>query len=264
MIDLHAHILPGVDDGPPTADVAISMLKIAARDGIRTVVATPHSRWEGRFLAASTILEMTDQIRQQVLDEKIPIEILPGAEVAIEEDTFLAARDGSLMTLANNGKYLLLEFPPHQVPAYADQIVSQLLANGFVPVIAHPERNDYLRRRLHLLRRWMARGALSQITGYSISGRFGQEIRDAARKMLVEGLATVIASDGHSPHRRPVALSEAVLAAEKWVGQKKALEMVTDLPKIILEGGIVCIPVGPGSDPPGPKSLWQRLFGPRG
>ncbi|MCC6445233.1 MAG: capsular biosynthesis protein [Armatimonadetes bacterium] len=261
MIDLHAHILPGVDDGPDTLDIALEMLRVAARDGITTVAATSHWCWNENALTVPSALERTERVRQAAKEAGIPVEVVPGAEVPADDETVFAALRGLLMTYANNGRYLLLEFPFHDLPPLADQTIEQLLAGGFVPVVAHPERNAVLRQQPRRLQEWMRRGALSQLTGSSLTGRFGPEVQKAACRMLSEGLASVLASDGHSPQRRPPVLSEAVSVAEKLIGREKTLEMVKELPTIILEGGIVRSEAGPAVERP--RRFWQRWFGPR-
>jgi protein-tyrosine phosphatase len=258
MIDLHVHILYGLDDGPGTLSESLGMASTAYEDGVRTMVATPHTL-DGHYrISRSTVLAKVGELNKamaecvagssrcecfenEVKDSSLlaphPLpNVLPGADVRLNEETLPALDQGELTSLGDGGKYLLLEFPHQGIPHGAEEVLKELMKRGMTPVISHPERNPEIGRKPKRYYEMIRMGCLGQVTAMSLTGGFGAEVRRLAEKLVRYGLVHVIASDAHSDNGRPPILSSAVKEAEKIVGEAEARKMVTDYPRAILEG----------------------------
>ena len=264
MIDLHNHLLPGIDDGARKLEDALSLLRLARGDGVATVVATPHMKPGVYDNSRETILKMVAMVREaQQADEAAAVRLLPGAEVYYTADLVARARDGGLMTLGDGGRYLLLELPYHQVPIGVDDTIFHLRLAGITPLMAHPERVAYYLQDVERVVASVRLGALMQVTAGSISGRFGTAARDFALRMLERNLIHVIASDSHDARHRPPTLSEGLSAAAAVVGEEAARRMVLETPQAILDGRPV--EAAEPLDPPrrGLMGSLRSLFGSR-
>ncbi|RPJ04800.1 MAG: hypothetical protein EHM36_09310 [Deltaproteobacteria bacterium] len=298
MIDLHNHILYGLDDGPETIEESLDMCRMGYGDGIHTIVATPHmlngvyqnsravilSRVQelnhalasfpatGHFRSPGTqapdgvpsscpsIRNPESEIRNsesslgssirnpqsEIRNSQSPLVILPGADVHLDSELLQELKQDRLVTLGDGGRFLLIEFPSQGIPFQAEQILFQLMAMRIKPIITHPERNLEVRRRPERYADMIRSGCLGQVTGMSLTGDFGPEVKQLAEKMLLHRLVHVIATDSHSTDGRPPILSKAVKAASKILGRKEAYRMVTEYPRAILEGR------KPGTAPPVP------------
>lgn len=241
MIDLHTHILPGMDDGARSLIESLEMVRIGYRDGVRTMVATPHTlngRYQNdRAPILTKVQELNDAlIQSDIRNLKSEIKILPGADVYFCKEIFLQLEQGSLTTVGDGGTHLFLEFPPQGIPYRAEDVLFQLLAKGIRPIISHPERNLEIRQRPERYYEMIRMGCLGQVTAMSLTGDFGPRVKRLAEKLLTSRLVHLIASDAHSTHKRPPILSDAVRAAKKIVGQDEARKMVTEYPQAVLEG----------------------------
>ncbi len=237
MIDLHNHLLPGIDDGAKELEETLEFLRIAARDGVRTVTATPHMKPGVYDNSRETILECVAMVREaQRGDEAEAVTLLPGAEVFFSGDVVQRARAGRLMTVGDGGRYVLLELPYQQIPLGVDDTIFQLRLLGLTPLLAHPERVAYYLEDIDRVAASVRLGALTQVTGNSVTGRFGSKAREFATRMLERRLVHVLASDSHDVRYRPPILSESVRAAAAVVGEAAARRMVEETPRAILEG----------------------------
>jgi len=258
MIDLHSHILYGLDDGPATLDESLEMCRIGYRDGIRTIVATPHMLngvyQNNRATILSRTRELNTALSRLGIRNSLPhhsairtpnselrtpnseLKILPGADVHLGEDLLGPLRQKRLMTVGNGGKYLLIEFPSQGIPYMAERILFQLIVHGIIPIITHPERNPEIGRKPARYFEMVRMGCLGQVTAMSLTGGFGPEVKRLAKELLIHKLIHLIASDAHSIETRPPILTPAVRAASKWVGTEEAGRMVTEYPQAILEG----------------------------
>jgi protein-tyrosine phosphatase len=269
MIDLHNHLLYGMDDGPETLEESLEMCRIAWGDGIRTVVATPHmlngvyrnsrkailsgvkelnaalvqSRWGN---SGCGVESLNSDLRSPTSEldplPPSPLKILPGADVHLSGEILAYLKEEKLMTLGDGKKYILIEFPSQGIPYLAEKILFQFVAQGIVPIITHPERNLEVGRRPVRYFEMIRTGCLGQATAMSLTGGFGPEVRQLAEKLLLHRLVHVIASDAHSIERRPPILTPAVKAVSKLVGEEEALRMVTEYPLAILEGRHPAVP----------------------
>jgi len=243
LIDLHCHILPGVDDGSQSLDESLSMARSAVEDSIHTVVATPHTL-DGIYL--NPVQEVSSRVTelQDVLSTNhINLQLCVGADVHLCPRMIERIASGDAGTINNAGKYILLELPSQTVPAGVKDEIFSLKVNGITPIITHPERNSIIQHDMNILYELVSMGALSQVTAMSITGDFGGMVMQCAEMMLKYRLVHVIASDAHSYDKRPPVLSPAVEAAAEIMGSYEDAEhMVTEVPAAILSGDMPEIP----------------------
>jgi protein-tyrosine phosphatase len=234
MIDLHCHILPGIDDGAKDLATALTMLEMARDDGITAIACTPHI-YPGLY--PNTYAEIAVALtyfREDALNHGFDIALGFGSD--IHADVNLSARltDKALPTLFGS-RYFLLEMPNHfPVNLLQDNVFSSLSA-GFVPVITHPERQGWCDRYYHQLKTAVEQGAWVQITANSLTGTFGKAAQSRAERLLDDGLVALIASDGHNTFRRPPVLTPGVEVAKKWVGESEAWHMVCTRPHGVVD-----------------------------
>jgi protein-tyrosine phosphatase len=238
MIDLHNHILHGIDDGAGGLKESIEMCRISFRDGIRTIVATPHILPGIYENNRPTILSKVKELQSAIcnLQSAMELEILPGADIHFSFDLLQRYENGEVVAVNDQGRYLMVEFESQGIPYKAEEAIFQLLTKGIVPIISHPERNFEIGHNPKRYYEMIRMGCLGQVTAMSLTGEFGPEIRQIAEKLLKKRLIHIIASDAHSVGRRPPILSSGVKAAEKIVGEKEAQKMVKEYPQAILEG----------------------------
>lgn len=236
MIDIHSHILPGLDDGSKSREETLAIVHQLHKAGFKTLIATPHVL-EGRdFLSPEEILETTEQVRRHVAEAGIPVEIWPGAENYIFPDLAKWARDGKLMTLGNTGKYLLLELPMLEIPQYTEQVFFELQVQGLTPVLAHPERNKALIERPEWLLEWANKGVLFQLNFRSLRGRYGPRSEELAEIMLRSQLVHFVGSDAHRIAQRDSAYLEGLKSVEEIGGEGRFQEVTLKNPQVILAG----------------------------
>ena len=208
MIDLHSHILPGLDDGARTLDDAIEIARAALADGITAIAATPHVRED--YPTTADAMEIgVKQLRAAFERERIDLELLPGGEVSLEQLDRLSHDELRRFGLAGNPSYLLLETPYLDWPLPFGEIVSRLRSQGVTAVIAHPERNSAVQADLEKVAGLVRAGALIQVTAASLDGRLGSRPRACARKLVDAGLVHMVGSDAHAGGIREVGLSGA-------------------------------------------------------
>jgi protein-tyrosine phosphatase len=235
MIDLHNHILPGIDDGPDDWNQTFKMCQIAAKDGITHIAATPHIGPENhipRQVVQHKVRQLNDILKIKGLD----LEIFPAADVHLDPGIFSLLETGNLLTIGEKKRYLLLEIPPFAIPPRIKEFVFELQMRGVIPIITHPERNYVIQQSPQILKDLVQQGALVQVTAMSLTNGFGSMSRNCIKQLLRDGLVHLIATDAHSIIRRPPLLSPAVEAAAQIVGRTEAEAMVTTYPLAILEG----------------------------
>ncbi len=236
LIDLHCHMLPGIDDGAKTIEQALAMARLAQADGIRSVVLTPH-HLNGVYLnPADRIRQAVSAFKKLTLANGIGVRLLPGSELHLVPELPEALERGQAMTIADRGRAVLVELPVFTVPVGADQILDDLLAMGLTPVIAHPERNRALAASPERLGDWVDRGCLGQVTAQSCTGAFGSTSQEAARTMIVNGWIHVMASDAHRDRRRIPQLSLGRDMVARWTSPELARLLVRTHPKALITG----------------------------
>lgn len=259
MIDIHNHILPGIDDGSIDLEESLQMCRIAAEDGIEIVVATPHS-FNGQFLTApSKIKEATAALNHLLQERSITLKVVPGMEVRITPELPQLLSSGKVLPL-NEGRYVLMEFHPVHVPAGFENLAKRLCASGYRIVIAHPEKNHHIQRHPRYLYNLVSTlnpwELLVQISADSIAAAAGRVEFETAKVLLAAGLVHVIATDAHSSTRRPPLLSVGEAAAAEIVEPERAKQMVFDVPRAVLEDS----PFPKAWDPQVPKQKRFWLF----
>ena len=240
MIDIHAHILPGLDDGPKDLQESLQICQTAVSNGIKAIVATPHI---GRYNnSLENILPAFEQLRDYLKAENILLDIFCGADILFTPQLPQLIKTNHIVSINNSGKYILIEFPHYAVPETASKTIFELLSLGVTPIITHPERNSFIQKHPQLLYEFINQGALSQLTASSITGIFGRPAERAAYFMLEHNLAQVIATDVHSLKGRGPYLREAVEVASGIIGKDLAVSMVTTVPQQIVDGRPVDFP----------------------
>lgn len=254
MIDLHCHVLPGIDDGPETIEGSVALARVAVAAGIRTVVATPHVSWRYPNDPA-TISRLVDEVNARLLAESVELEVRPGGEIAMthlpEIEPELLKRFG-----LGGGAWLLVEPPFTAVATGLDAIVQDLLRRGHRVLLAHPERCQGLRRDPGMLEGLVANGVLMSITADSLTGRFGGEVRRFSLQLAREGMIHNVASDAHDDIQRP----PGIAAALEEAGLSPLADWLTwEVPSAILDGGrIPPRPAGAISSAGPRRRFWKR------
>jgi protein-tyrosine phosphatase len=246
VIDLHSHILPGLDDGAPTLENALGIAEAAVADGIRVIAATPHVRAADYPTSPEQMERLVDSLRRDLREAAVPLELLPGGEIAFDMLPDLGDEDLRRFGLAGNPKYLLLETPYLGWPLGLEESFFELQLRGFTPVLAHPERNGEVQSSPERLAPLVERGTLIQLTAASLDGRLGPGPQNTGLRLLELGLAHLLASDAHAPTLRQIGMSAAALA----VGDDELARWLTeDVPAAIVQNGD--IPARPARPPRG-------------
>jgi protein-tyrosine phosphatase len=249
VIDLHTHILPGLDDGVATVEEACELARLAAAEGVTAIVATPHVR-EDYPTTPAQMESAVRRLRQELQDAGIEVDVLPGGEIALERLPLLGQEDLVRFSLAQSGRYVLLEFPYVGWPLALETSLWKLQAAGLVPIIAHPERNREVQERADRLAPLVAAGALVQITAASVDGRLGRSAQRTAHALLKDGTAHVIASDAHGAAIREAGLADAVASVDDAA---LAHYLTVDVPAAVVAGAP--LPVRPAR---AARGLWSR------
>ncbi|WP_339226783.1 CpsB/CapC family capsule biosynthesis tyrosine phosphatase [Oceanobacillus sp. FSL K6-2867] len=217
MIDIHSHILPGVDDGAKTEEDSLEMARAAVAQGITTIIATPHHR-NGKYdNDAHSILNHVAILNELFAKENIDLQVLAGQETRINGDMVEDIEKGELLPL-NGSKYLFVEFPSGQVPRYASQMLFDIQVAGYTPIIVHPERNQELIEHPAKLYEFVKKGALTQVTAASLLGKFGKNIQKFSNQLIESNLTHFIASDAHNTNSRGFVMDEAFQQLKRTYG----------------------------------------------
>jgi protein-tyrosine phosphatase len=263
LIDLHCHLLPGVDDGAKDPATALAMARIAVGDGIGTIACTPHiypglyENEGARIRAAVTALQAT--LRAADID----LALASGADAHLTPELLARVKSGSAPRL-NGGRYFLLEPPHHLAPPRFEESVFAFLLEGFVPILTHPERLGWIERHYDAFTRCARRGAWIQVTAGSLTGRFGSRPRYWSERLLDEGFVHVLATDAHGVEGRPPLLAEGRDAARKWVGPDEAERLVVQRPRAVLDdvlpAAVPAVPALCGRAPVERRGWLDRLW----
>jgi protein-tyrosine phosphatase len=252
MIDIHSHILPEVDDGSHSLEESLEMCHMSFRDGVQTMVATPHAHDSVHKTHDPAFLRRkVDELNGRLCGSP---RVVLGCELRFTHDVVSqVCRTRSAPTI-DGGPYVLVEFPHQVVPLGSDRALFELMSNQVRPIIAHPERNHLLMAEPERFYELVEMGALGQVDTGSVTGQFGKKVQQAAHLMLEHGLIHFIASDCHNTRNRLPGMSEAVRAAADIVGQEYARAIAEDNPAAVVEGKP--IPVRPAAMLPQKKRRW--------
>ncbi|MBY0124235.1 tyrosine-protein phosphatase [Bacillus sp. S/N-304-OC-R1] len=209
MIDIHCHILPGIDDGARDLIESIGMARHAASKGITTIFATPHHKNGWHDNKANRILAKVNMLNSKLKQKKIPVKILPGQEPRIYGELLDDYKSGKILTLNNKHKYLLIELPNSHVPAYSEKLLFNIQLEGITPIIVHPERNIQIRKNPDILHQLVRNGAATQITASSLTGQNGKQLKKFSIQLIKHNLTHFIASDSHRLSRNSFNIIEA-------------------------------------------------------
>lgn len=232
MIDLHNHLLPGIDDGAPDLDTALELARLAVAEGITHLVCTPHIH-PGRYdNDLASIAAARQRLVAGLQEAGIPLQVAAAAEVRYSTELMQGIEQDSLPFLGRwHGKrVLLLELPHGEVPFGAERLTEWLLQHDVMPMIAHPERNKGVMQCPRKLKPFIEQGCLLQVTAGAVAGHFGEPARLIACALLELGLVTILASDAHNVRHRPPVLSEGMQQAARIVGAFQAERLVIDTP----------------------------------
>jgi protein-tyrosine phosphatase len=233
MIDLHSHILPGLDDGSPSLSESLEMARLAVADGTTHMACTPHIV-PGMYPNNTENITRSVRLLEQALRRNsIPLALCVGADVHIAPDLPEQLVLGTIPTL-NGSRYFLFEPPHHVLPPRLEELATRLINAGFVPILTHPERLTWAKANYDVIERLNTLGCLIQVTADSIVGAFGRTPLYYSEKLIDEGRVDIIASDTHGATRRRPGLSRAVVAAAKRCGEDEVYNMVVKRPSDIL------------------------------
>jgi protein-tyrosine phosphatase len=258
MIDLHCHILPGLDDGSSSLDESLEMARMAVGDGIRVIVASSHFTRDYRD-RPEEIIEAARDLQEAIDRSRIPLELVPGAEILFDADLPRLVEDDKLIYIGRNRRFILLELPPQFIPPGFLEFCFSLKLKGITPILTHPERNLGFQALPEKLFEVVEKGIPIQITAGSLLGSFGPEARRLARFIIERRLAHAIASDAHDFHSRPPKLSGAVAEAKGFAGADYIDSLVRDFPQKFIRGETFDLPE-PVYETRAP-TLWRRLLG---
>lgn len=232
MIDLHNHLLPGIDDGAPDLDSALALARVAVQDGITHMVCTPHIH-PGRYENTPASIQAAHaRFAEALRRENIPLQVSAAAEVRFGMELMVGIGQGAIPFLGEwqGKKVLLLEFPHGEVPFGAERLTAWLLQRNIVPMIAHPERNKGIMRSPSKLKPFIEQGCLLQVTAGALAGQFGPAAEEIAHALLEQGVVSILASDAHNLQHRPPVLSAGLQEAVRLIGEAKAEALVRHTP----------------------------------
>jgi len=263
MIDLHAHILPGCDDGSPDLATSLAMARMAVADGIHVMACTPHIL-PGLYENDGEGIARRMGNLQAALDEAgVDLRLVTGADIHIAPDLAGKLVSGAAPTLGGS-RYFLLEPPHHVLPPRFVEFVQKVIGAGFTPILTHPERLTWVQAHYDIIERVNAVGVLMQITAGSLTGNFGSSAQKLSERMLAEGRIDLVASDAHNLKGRPPVLSKAFAVVEAALGPAEANRMFIETPQRILDNAVV-VPVGSrqrgGVETPKQPNGLRRLLG---
>lgn len=219
MIDIHAHVLPQVDDGPSSWEEALLLLQRGEEDGVRGVVCTSHVLDQLDKEIESVFIHKFEELQKRAVAAGLKMNLWLGAEIHINA---LLDLESPVATLNGNGKYVLIELPLSDMPHDVLKRFEHLTNQGIIPILAHPERNSVILKKLQYVYDFIQKGVLIQLNAGSILGKFGKKVKHAAIEMLSQQWVHFVASDSHSPTNRTMSLSPAYHAVENQFGQEVA------------------------------------------
>lgn len=229
MIDLHCHILPGVDDGAKNWEMSLEMAQTAVDEGITHILATPHHMNRHWMNPKAEVLELVDELQTKIDQKNIPLTIFPGQEVRLHGEILENIQNDDICFIDEFNQYVLIEFPTPEIPVYTERLFYELQSAGITPVIVHPERNHAILKDPNLLYDFVSRDILAQVTAASYLGYFGKEIEKLSHQLIDANLVHFIASDAHNVTSRGFYMREAYEKLKKEFGLEKvqAFDQVT-------------------------------------
>lgn len=254
MIDIHSHILPGIDDGARSLEDALAMARIAIAEGITHIAATPHYK-NGKFENKKhVILDAVANLQNEFDARGIDLTVFPGQEVRLHGEIISSIEQDEVLFADESNRYLLIEFPTMSIPHYAESLFFQLQQQGIIPIIVHPERNRKIIENPNRLLGFVEKGALAQLTASSYVGVFGKEIQKLSNQLIAANLVHVLASDAHNTRGRSFHMKEAFEKLAREFGDEKA-SYFQDNAKHIINGDTLLL------DSPTEVRKRKKIFG---
>ncbi len=238
FVDIHCHLLPGIDDGASSMDESLVMAEMAVADGIETIICTPHQCGNHAHNLGDDIRSAVVLVQEALNHAAIPLTVLAGADVRIEAGLVEQIARGEVLSLADLRQHVLLELP-HELYIPLEPLLGRLKTSGMVGILSHPERNQGIIDRPQLVRPLVEAGGLMQITAGSLVGTFGEPIRKLSEQLLTGGLVHFIATDAHGAHSRRPLMQRAFLRAVELVGEQYALEICCQNPRAVAMGKVI-------------------------
>jgi protein-tyrosine phosphatase len=262
MVDIHHHLLYGLDDGSTSLETSVEMARLAVADGITHVVCTPHSSYSYPF-SPERVAETMATLRTALAEASIPLTLGNGCDFHLSFDNVETARDQTHRFSINHGRYLLIELPDQNIPTSVAEISYELQLLGLIPILTHPERNPILQREPDRVGEWVAAGMLVQITADSLTGHKGRHAQKAAELLLGRRWIHFLASDAHNTSSRPPRMQQGRNVVARRYGSDYADLLTVGNPRAVFDDQP--LPTQPelpeielAEEKPG---LWRRLFG---
>lgn len=258
MVDIHCHLIPGIDDGAQDLKQSVEMARMAVHDGIGVIVVTPHQLGNFKQNTGDIVRAETAKLQAELQRHGVPLRVLPGGDVRIEEQMIPMLLDGQVMTLGDHRRHVLLELP-HELYFPLEPILQQLAKHQMVGILSHPERNQGLLRQRELLPQLVDAGCLMQVTAGSLVGGMGAACQELSQWMLGQGLVHFLATDAHGPVTRRPLLKRAYQEAARLTDEKTAYDLCVYHPGCVAVGRDVT----PGRRPvlQSPKKRTSSWFG---
>ncbi|MFB4163873.1 tyrosine-protein phosphatase [Alteribacillus sp. JSM 102045] len=231
MIDLHCHILPGIDDGPKTIEESMELARAAEADGIHTLIATPHHRNGAYDNPGDTIPHLVDYVNRVIKNSQIDVTVLPGQENRITGELLEELQQGTAIPL-NHSRYVFVEFSSVQVPQYTSRLFFDMQVEGYVPIIVHPERNQTFLEHPNKLYELIKGGALTQVTAHCFTKKAPKKARQFAELLLDHQMLHLVATDAHDVKNRPFDLSKAYRFMESKQGEEEIFYLMDNAQRI--------------------------------
>lgn len=233
LVDIHSHILPGIDDGSPDLETSLKLAQAAVDDGITHALMTPH-HLNGKYTNhKQDVIKETGEFQQALTDHGIDLTVFPSQEVRLSADIPEALENDDILFCDEDGTYMLLEFPSEDVPMYAKDMTFRLLGEGITPIIVHPERNNKILHDPQVLQTFLEQGCLTQVTASSYVGVFGKKIEQLSERLIDAGQVATFASDAHSLAKRESRMTDAYAKLTKQSGSDVAEQFKQNARNII-------------------------------
>lgn len=242
-VDIHSHVLPGIDDGAVDWQHSLDMLRVAVNADTTTIAATSHMPhgWRGPRPPHEVGPRLVDELNQRASDAGLPITVVVGMEIYLEPETAKQLKEGILLPL-NDSRYALIEVGFMRWTHATEQGLNAVLRAGFTPVLAHPERNSGIQKNPEVLRSFVEQGVLGQVNAGSLLGKFGRRAKTTAHILFDRGYAHLIASDAHGVSERHPDLTDAHAILSKRYGAEMAVRATSTVPAAILADEDIAIP----------------------
>lgn len=233
--DIHCHLLPGIDDGSTDLETSLAMARMAVDDGIHTIIATPHQLGNFSDNGGDDIRARTLELQQFLDANHIPLDVMPGGDVRIEEGMVEKLLTGEVLTLGDHGRHVLLELP-HELYFDIEPVLQALADHGVTGILSHPERNQGIMRDTSTIEPLVERGCLMQVTAGSLMGTFGSRSQELAEWMIERGLVHFIATDAHGLRSRRPLMHRAYDRVAELVGEDVAADLCSINPELVALG----------------------------